>query len=74
MSHFTIWKCDIPGGIMRIKKTCTMCGSEFETRRPHCLTCSPRCRKRKERVVKGDALAMWSMGKPGKPMYGSQWR
>jgi len=60
--------------MMMVNKTCTMCGSAFKTRRDHTKTCSPRCRKRKQRVTDGSALANWSMGKPGKPMYGIQWR
>ena len=59
--------------MMRVKK-CTMCDCTFQTRRPHTQTCSPRCRKRRQRVLEGTALGTWRMGVRGKGHYGIQWR
>jgi len=50
-----------------------MCGLEFiAMRRAH--TCSPRCRKRRERVIDGTALATWAMGVPPSPRASKLWR
>lgn len=58
---------------MRVKILCTMCFLEFLGRRG-ALTCSPRCRKRRERVTKGTALATWPQMVPPNPKASKLWR
>jgi hypothetical protein len=60
---------------MKFKVLCPMCQCEFPTRRAHAVTCSPRCRKRAERVKKGKApLTRVVMGLPPNPTASKLWR
>lgn len=52
---------------------CTMCNLRFKGRNG-AKTCSPRCRKRRERVLKGTALATWKMEVPPNPRRSILWR
>ena len=53
--------------------TCTMCDLEFRGRYG-AKTCSPRCRKRRERVLKGTAAQAWPMKVPPNPKRSHLWR
>jgi hypothetical protein len=57
----------------RVGILCTMCNLHFIGRRG-AKTCSPRCRKRLERVVKGTALAAWPMETPPSKESSRLWR
>lgn len=56
------------------KRICPMCQTEFMTQRGDAKTCSPRCRKRRERVLKGTALATWKMGEGPTQTSSKLWR
>jgi len=45
---------------MAKSKLCTMCGLNF-IGRDGAKTCSPRCRKRRERIRKGIGTGTWAM-------------
>lgn len=53
---------------------CTMCNLEFRGRYRVSKTCSPRCRKRLQRVREGTALASWPMEVPPNPKASKMWR
>lgn len=57
----------------RRKIMCPMCGIEFYGRMD-AKTCSPRCRKRRSRVIDGTAIASWPMGVPPNPRASKMWR
>lgn len=50
-----------------------MCQLEFLGRN-NAKTCSPRCRKRYQRVLKGEAVAGWRMKEPPNPKASKLWR
>lgn len=52
---------------------CAMCGLRFFGR-SDAKTCSPRCRKRRERMLKGHALKRCKMEKPPNPNRSKLWR
>lgn len=58
---------------MRRKLFCTMCQLDFFSR-TGAKTCSPRCRKRRERIIKGKALGAWKMGQGPSPTASKMWR
>jgi hypothetical protein len=57
----------------RSKIVCSMCQREFMGRYG-AKTCSPRCRKRRQRVIDGTALATWAMGVEPNPKASKLWR
>jgi hypothetical protein len=57
----------------KCKKLCTMCQLEFYGRYG-AKTCSPRCRKRRQRVLDGQARATWPMGIPPNAAASKLWR
>jgi Zn finger protein HypA/HybF involved in hydrogenase expression len=59
--------------MQRVKTHCDMCQLEFFGRRGS-KTCSPRCRKRRQRVLKGTALATWPMLQPPTTSSSKIWR
>jgi len=61
------------GPMKREKIRCTMCGLDF-LGRYSAKTCSPRCRKRRQRVLAGQALATWKMGEPPSASSSRLWR
>lgn len=57
----------------RIQIVCTMCDLPFWGRNDS-KTCSPRCRKRRERVTKGIGGHCFKMGIPPNPKRNHMWR
>jgi len=52
---------------MKLSILCTMCGLHFVSYHKAAKTCSPRCRKRRERVRKGIGGHNMKMGVPPNP-------
>ena len=52
---------------------CKMCGLEFRGRYGS-KTCSPRCRKRRDRIGKGKAIGLWPMNVPPNSTASKLWR